>query len=163
MEVIIRKIDEHGLSESAEVLRRSFRTESEAYGLTEQSCPTDAAFISTDRLLWELGNGVYMYGAFLPSGEGEMQVGFVALDVREKWVNLEKLGVLPEFRRMGIGTALLDRAKHEAAAYAGILRVGVIDENAEIKKWYSKRGFEYAESRAFEHLPFTVYYMETAI
>ncbi len=57
----IRKVRIDELDVCAEVIRRSFGTVAEEFGLTALSCPTNGAFIKTERLVsdWNRGNAIY--------------------------------------------------------------------------------------------------------
>jgi ribosomal protein S18 acetylase RimI-like enzyme len=62
---------------------------------------------------------------------------------------------------MGIGRALLDFAKEKVAEWEGNrISIGIIEENSVLKNWYLSYGFEPTATRKFEHLPFTVGFME---
>ncbi len=149
MEFTIIPVFEAQLSECCDVLTKSFSDDSEN--------PNASSAFSTDRLLWELTNGVYMFGAYLPD---KTQIGFMALDVREHYVTLEKLCVLPNFRRNGIGSALVAHAKTESLKYSDTLRIGVTSDSTDLITWYEKFGFVTTENKHYEHLPFDVFYME---
>lgn len=38
--------------------------------------------------------------------------------------------------------------------------IGIIEENAVLKEWYKQLGFKHIGIKKFEHLPFTVGFME---
>jgi len=40
------------------------------------------------------------------------------------------------------------------------MTIGIIEENEKLKKWYSDLGFVHIGTKKFEHLPFTVGFME---
>jgi hypothetical protein len=50
----IRKVRYEELDSCADVIRRSFGTVVEEFGLTAENCPTNAAFLKTERLVSEL-------------------------------------------------------------------------------------------------------------
>lgn len=79
-------------------------------------------------------------------------------------MKLEKLAVLPQRRHRGYGRALLDHARHTAAKWDGIrLTADIIEENAQLKSWYLQNGFFYTGGRSFDHLPFSVGYVEAPV
>ena len=43
------------------------------------------------------------------------------------------------------------------------ISIGTIDEQTILKNWYKKLGFKEISTRKFEHLPFTVCYMEIEV
>ena len=59
---VIKKINPDMLSECASVIRAGFCTVAADYNLTEQNCPTNGAFMTTERLLNDHRNGNKMYG-----------------------------------------------------------------------------------------------------
>jgi ribosomal protein S18 acetylase RimI-like enzyme len=73
---------------------------------------------------------------------------------------LEKLGVLPQFRRRGFGKALVQHALAEAEAIGAYrVEVGIISAQAELRKWYRSLGFTETGTARFAHLPFEVMFM----
>ena len=77
---------------------------------------------------------------------------------------LNNLAVLPEFRHSGIGKALIDYAVARVKNYDGNkISIGIIEENTKLKEWYLKLGFKHISTRKFEHLPFTVGFMELEV
>ena len=155
---IIRPIVDDELPMCADVLRRAFRTVAEEFGLTEENCPTNAAFITAERLERERRRGQRQFGVYVDN----RQTGFFALWSQDGGVwELEKVGVVPEFRHSGIGKAIVKRAAQEAATAGGkTLHIGIIEESSVIKNWYTRQGFVHLGTKVFDHLPFTVGYME---
>ncbi len=43
------------------------------------------------------------------------------------------------------------------------MSVGLVDENAVLKRWYAALGFRETGKKRFAHLPFTVCFMEKAL
>ena len=70
---------------------------------------------------------------------------------------LERLAVLPEYRKSGFGKALVDHIVDLARA-TGIhhIGIGIISEQRDLKQWYIKMGFVEQEIKTFSHLPFKV-------
>jgi N-acetylglutamate synthase-like GNAT family acetyltransferase len=92
----------------------------------------------------------------------DRQVGFVAMEKADDAVYyLEKLAVLPEYRHNGYGRELVQFVL-ETAATGGAkkLSIGIIYEQAVLKDWYKDIGFRETSTKKFEHLPFTVGFME---
>ena len=107
-EVIMRNVCFDELDKLAEVIRRSFATVATDFGLTEQNCPTNGAFIKTERLVTDWNRGDLMTGIFI---DGE-PIGFMQLSPKDASVfELGKLAVLPQCRHMGYGARLLDIAR----------------------------------------------------
>ncbi len=71
---------------------------------------------------------------------------------------------MPEYRHKGLGTRLLDYAREQVGEMGGKrISIGIIEENAVLKNWYLAYGFKPTGTRKFEHLPFTVGFMELEI
>lgn len=155
---MIKRIVEEELEGCLPVIRESFATVAEAFGLTPENAPTNGAFLPMERLKWEFDRGDRMYGYVL---DGKL-VGFVQLAEKAEGVlELEKLAVLPAHRHRGCGSALVAFAREEAQMLgAQKLVIGIIEENTRLKTWYGEKGFVHTGTRVFPHLPFTVGFME---
>lgn len=157
----IRKVRYEELDSCADVIRRSFGTVVEEFGLTAENCPTNAAFLKTERLVSEFTQGVHLYGLYCAG----TLIGFMGLkDKDEGAFELEKLAVLPAYRHNGGGGKLLAYACGEALNMGGNrIKIGIIEENTRLKTWYQKHGFVHTGTACFAHLPFTVGFMEKKI
>lgn len=153
----VREIGISELAISADLIRKSFLTVANEFGLTKENSPINGAFLEYDRLLSEYNRGIKMFGLF---EDGE-QVGFVALEEKDGGIfYLEKLAVLPEYRHKGYGRMLIDYSKAFVAEHGGKeISIGIIYENKRLLSWYESYGFEVTETKQFEHLPFTVCFM----
>ena len=155
----IRKItEETGMKESVRVIRSSFQTVVDEFKLTEENSPTNPAFITYEKIGELFKKGVNLFGLF----EENRQVGFLALEkADEKAYYLEKLAIIPEFRHKGFGKSLLDFAFDFVKKQNGEkISIGIINENKILKNWYLNYGFVETGLKRFEHLPFTVCFME---
>jgi len=94
-----------------------------------------------------------MYGFYL----GNAIVGYVSLEDKGNAVfELRNLSVLPEHRHKGYGKELLSYCKIKVKELNGnCISIGIIEENAVLKEWYTVNGFEHIGTKLFEHLPFT--------
>lgn len=141
-----------------EIIRKSFITVAEEFCLTENNCPSHTAFITMDKLKKQFDDGRPMflfYQDAVPTGY------FSLLKCRDEEWELNNLAVLPEYRHLGIGKALIDYAVSMVKSYGGNkISIGIIEENAKLKDWYLKLGFTHISTRKFKHLPFTVGLME---
>ena len=76
---------------------------------------------------------------------GDKMVGFVGGAVKkhkgEGWITT--LGVLPDFRRLGIATVLLDEC--ESALGMPVIKLSVRRSNVSAQKLYFKRGYSHTE------------------
>lgn len=149
------------LERCAEVIRESFMTVAKDFGLTAENCPTNGAFIKTERLIADMDRGNRMFGLF----EGGEMAGFMQLeDKGDGNVILEKLAVLPPRRHQGYGKMLLDYAAETARVMGGKkILAAIIEENAVLKQWYLSNGFVHTGTKVFTHLPFTVGFLEAEI
>ena len=157
----IRKVESHELDSCAEVIRKSFAAVAEEFNLSEENCPTNGAFVKTDRLMSDMSDGKHMYGLFNKNS----LIGFFELeDIGAGRFALEKLAVLPAFRHKGYGTFMLDYAKIKVAEIGGTaITIGIIEQNTILKDWYSKYGFVHTGTKKFHHLPFLVGFMEMSV
>lgn len=156
---MIREItDDSGLKESLEIIRNSFATVASGFGLNEENCPSNPAFISLAKLRELRGKGVRMFGLVCD----DRQVGFVAIEKSGDAVYyMEKLAVLPEYRHRGFGKQLMDFVFAYVRRESGKkVSIGIINENTVLKNWYRDYGFVETGTRRFEHLPFLICFME---
>jgi ribosomal protein S18 acetylase RimI-like enzyme len=158
MDYDIREIEEKELEECASVIRAGFITVAEEFGITRENTPTNGAFLQKDRLLEERAKGHRMYAAV----QRTKVIGYMQLEKSTPELYfLQKLVVLPEYRHLGIGRELLDYARNKVAEWEGTkISIGIIEENTVLKNWYLAYGFVTTATRKFEHLPFTVGFME---
>lgn len=143
----------------AEIIRRSFLTVADDFGLTPDNCPANPAFISFERLKSLRNERTTQYMLL----SGESPAGFVAIerskDNKEVFY-IEKLAVLPGFRHQDLGKKLMSFAEEQIILTGGKkISLGVIDENLVLKKWYRKMGYIETTSKTFAHLPFRVRFM----
>jgi ribosomal protein S18 acetylase RimI-like enzyme len=157
----IELMREENLAECAEVIRRGFLTVAKDFGLTKENSPTNGAFIQKERLAEERGKGHIMYGMT----DQSKIIGYMQLERNtQELYYLQKLVILPEYRHKGLGTRLLDYAREQVGEMGGKrISIGIIEENAVLKNWYLAYGFKPTGTRKFEHLPFTVGFMELEI
>lgn len=157
----IRVALEQELARCAAVLREAFGTVARGFSLTQQNCPTNAAFITDERLTEEyrMGREQFVLCA------GEEIIGFAELTIKDgQTVELGRLAVLPEHRHEGGGALLLDYAKNRARALgAQQITIGIIEENTRLRRWYEAHGFVHTGTKHFDHLPFTVGFMHTVL
>ena len=158
MNYVIREIEEHELEECTSVIREGFLTVANEFGITRENAPTNGAFMQTERLAEDRAKGNLMYKV---TKESKI-IGFMQLEKSTPGLYyLQKLVVLPDYRHMGIGKALLDFATEKVVQWEGNkISIGIVEENTVLKNWYLSYGFEPTGVRKFEHLPFTVGFME---
>ncbi len=142
------------------VLREAFGTVAAEFGWTEQTVPSNAAFTSLAQLEGMRRKGIRMFGLEL----GGAPAGFMAVeDGGEGKFYVERVAVVPRLRHAGLGRRLMDHALAVIRAAGGrTASIGVVAENAVLKRWYEAQGFRETGTRRFAHLPFTVCFMERA-
>ncbi|SDN94060.1 GNAT family N-acetyltransferase [Acetanaerobacterium elongatum] len=154
----IKAVQDAELDTCANVIRQSFLTVAKDFGLTPENCPSNGAFMKNERLLAEKEKGNLMYALYAD----DIIVGFAAIGkLPDGTFTIEKLAVLPEYRHNGYGRVLIDYAKEQIKRLGGTkISIGIIEENIVLKNWYMTNGFKSTGTKVFEHLPFTVGFME---
>jgi ribosomal protein S18 acetylase RimI-like enzyme len=145
----------------AGVIRAAFRDVAERFGLTPENCPRHPSNCTVG---WVERSAEAGARHFLAEEDGQ-PCGSVAVKPAGRGVYyMERLAVLPAFRRKGIGRALVRRALEEARRLgAHAVRIGIIAEHTEVRAWYERQGFVLTGTRTFRHLPFTVAFMEQRV
>jgi ribosomal protein S18 acetylase RimI-like enzyme len=159
---IIKEIkNETDLVKSHKLIKESFKTVADDFGLTMENCPANPAFTKYSQLLEMKEEGIKMFGLFL----GKQQVGFIAIEYADKGAYyIERLSILPEFRHKGYGTALMDFTFNYVKKAGGErVSVALMDNNILLKNWYIAYGFRETGKKEFDHLPFKVCFMEKEI
>ena len=143
------------------IISESNKDVAEAFGLNINNNPKHPSFYNKDWVLSDLDRGeeyfVYQHGA--------TAVGCVAVEIpRPGIAYLNRLSVLPEYRRNGVGEALV-RFIFRYAKIKNIEKVsiGIIAEHIKLRNWYLKLGFIEGERKHFPHLPFEVLYMSYGV
>ena len=151
-------IDPAEFANSARVIRNSFRTVAEEFGLTRENCPSHPTFLTVRRLKEMKSRGVTFFGLFL----GGRQIGFVAIEKADvDLYYIERLSVLPAHRHGGYGAQLIGFAiDYIREPHGKKIYLGMIDEHTVLKNWYKKLGFREVTTKKFPQLPFTVCFME---
>ena len=74
---------------------------------------------------------------------------------------MNNVSILPECRHLSYGKALLDFCKEKVKELGGSkITIVIVEDNIVLKDWYTANGFIHTGTKQFEHLPFTVGYME---
>lgn len=158
--VMIRKVNEEDIAECVNVIRESFLTVANDYGFTVENASRFTAFATTkERLNWHL-NGEHrpMYAY---DGNGII-VGYYSLALLENnECELNNLCVLPAHRHKGIGRELLTNSFERAKElHCTKMQIGIVEENAVLKRWYETFGFIHKGTEKYDFFPFTCGYME---
>jgi diamine N-acetyltransferase len=157
----IRSATKKEVSLLATLISNSFRDVAERFGLTPDNCPTHPSNCTTAWIEKALEEGITYY---ILEMDGK-PCGCAALEqISQKICYLERLAVLPQFRRQGFGKALVNHVCREAKKLgARHVEIGTIAEHTELNEWYKKLGFQLKNTAEFEHLPFRVTFMSKKV
>lgn len=151
------------LSEVVQVLNLSHGTVAKKFGFTKESNPSNNAFITDTELRKQLVSGINLYVI----NTDNRIVGCIAIEESKSKAGtyyIEKVSVLPEYRKNGFGIKLMDFACSEIKNRGGTeIGIALIDEYTELKNWYLKQKFKITGTKKFEHLPFCVCFMSKGI
>lgn len=154
----IRPLTAERLPDYADVIRKSFATVALDFGLTKENCPGHTSFTTDERLETKLKDGYYPFGLCI----SDKIIGFASLtDMSDRTYDMNDVSVLPEYRHYGYGKKLLDFCKTKVKKLGGSkITIGIVEENTVLKDWYAANGFVHTGTKKFDHLPFTVGFME---
>jgi len=152
-------ITQEEYSLSSKILRESYAAVALDYGLTASNCPSNGAFINDDELQHKKNDRLEYFLAMLD----RHPIGFIAIEQAfntPEIFYIEKVAILPEYRRKGCGKQLMDFATDRIRNSGGReISLGIIAANTSLKNWYLKQGFVDAGEKNFPHLPFTVCFL----
>lgn len=158
MKVFISEVKASDLLRCLDVIRQSFKTVADDFGLTYENCPGHTSFITPDVLDAQMNRGWHMYALYAE----EDIIGYMSVSKEsDDSCELHNLAVLPEYRHNGFGKLLLDHAKETVKSLGGnTIKISIIEENTVLKNWYIANGFVHTGTKKFDHLPFTSGYLE---
>lgn len=156
----VREMAQEEIPECVQVIRESFATVAEQFGFTAENAPRFTAFATDERRL--------QYQYFIEKrpmyvfSHGGKIVGYYSLGISEDGsAELSNLAVLPEFRHNGIGAKLLnDCFMRTRILGCAKLKIGIVEENRVLRKWYEQHGFVHTGTQKFDFFPFACGYME---
>lgn len=159
--MIIRDAKPSDISQITNVIRRSYATVAERYGLTPSNCPKHPSNCSSSWIDSDIARGVKYY---VIESDNEI-IGCMALEkASEQTCYLERLAVIPEKRNNGVGSFLVnDFIKKASGIGVNTVGIGIISKQDDLRKWYQKIGFIETGQKSFEHLPFDVAFLEYRI
>lgn len=159
-DMIIRVTSKEQLNVCLDIIHRSFQTVADELNLTKENCPSHTAFMPIEKLILQFENDVPM---FLYKCDNCF-VGYFSLYISEDYAELNNLAVLPEYRHFGIGRELVEYAiTYSKNIGVNRIKIGIIEENNVLRKWYEQLGFVHTGTKKFPHLPFMVGFMETEV
>lgn len=142
----------------AKIIRSAYRTVADRFDLTPENCPKHPSNCTEDWVRADFQRGV----AYFLLEDQNGAVGCAALEQAGPEVcYLERLAVVPEGRHRGCGRRLVDFIFDRARELGGQrIGIGIIAEQDDLRRWYGRMGFEEKGTKRFDHLPFTVLFME---
>ena len=154
----IRRAGSEDIVLLSEIIRNSYRTVAERFGLTPDNCPKHPSNCSDQWITADLNRGVRY---FLLEVGGKAIACAAMETANESTCYLERLAVVPGYRGRGVGTTL---ARHilGLAMESGlsIVSIGIIAEQHDLASWYRNLGFKTTGTKQFDHLPFEVMFMQ---
>ena len=76
-------------------------------------------------------------------------------------MGINDLAILPEYQNRGFGSELIQFSKETACQHKCIkIRLGMIDDNIKLKKWYEKHGFRTVQLVKYDKVTYMVGKME---
>ncbi len=157
---MIREVKREDIPACADLIRISFMTVADEYGITKENAPGFTAFaVSDDRLYRHMD---IEHRPMFVAEEGGVICGYCSLLIRENGeCELSNLAVLPQYRHRGIGRRLLE---HSCAAAKNLgcrtMNIGIVEENTVLRKWYEQNGAVHIGTRKFDFFPFTCGYLK---
>ncbi|WP_075184544.1 GNAT family N-acetyltransferase [Teredinibacter haidensis] len=145
----------------ADIVSGSNKDVADKFGITIGNNPKHPSFYNRDWVVSDFKRGEKY---FLRKYEGAY-VGCVAFEQPSKGVGyLNRLSVLPKYRRKGFGTSLVN-AVFDYGASKGVceISIGIIAHHVNLKNWYKDLGFVENGEKQFTHLPFDVLFMKYVV
>ena len=141
----------------AEMVSMSNKDVAARFGINKQNNPKHPSFYNEAWVLsdFESGEAYFLYK------ESGNNAGCVVFEQPSPDVGyLNRLAVLPAFRKRGIGKELVQHVlRHAQAKGISEISIGIIAKHTDLKNWYKKLGFVENGLKEFSHLPFDVLYM----
>ncbi len=159
MEII--KADKDAACLIAKLVRESNKDVAIRFGLDIQNNPKHPSFYTKEWAKSDFERGEEYFVA-LQNGE---PMGCVAYESPNDSLSyLNRLSVLPKYRRKGIGEELVKKViEYSNQNRKESISIGIIEKFTELKNWYVKLGFVEGETKSFQHLPFDVMYLSYKI
>ncbi len=158
---MIKRIDSmEQLPVCLEIIHKSFKTVADKFNFTKENCPRHTSFMPIEKLEEQYKNGFKM---FLYSFNDD-NIGFFSVKSYDNNLELNTLGVLPEYRENGIGRSIIDFSKKYAREHnCRKIKISIVEENTILRKWYESLGFIHTGIKIITDLPFTVGFMELTL
>jgi len=157
----IKEADQELSSTLADLIRKSFKDVAVKFSLNKENCPTHPSNCTVDWIRDDFRKGKRYFILF----KDRSPCGCIGLEKgKDEVCYLERLSVLPEYRKNGLGKRLVDYFE-ETARKENYQRIemGVIKDHDELVDWYKRIAFKENGCKKFDHLPFDVLFMYKAI
>ena len=145
----------------ASIISESNKDVAVTFNLNQDNNPKHPSFCSSDWIEadFERGEEYFLYE------DRAYSVACVAFENPRLGVGyLNRLSVLSEHRRQGIGEALVQHViQYAKTKKITRVSIGIIAEHHKLKNWYLKLGFVEGNIKTFPHLPFDVQYLHYII
>ena len=157
---MIRQMTREEIPACVDIIRRSFKTVADEYGITQENAPRFTAFATDeDRLYYQADNEhrlMYVY-----EQDGRLCGYYSLLFQENNECELNNLSVLPEYRHKGIGKKLLEHACSVSKENGCIsINLGIVEENKRLRQWYEQNGAVHLGTKKFDFFPFTCGFMK---
>ena len=157
---MIREVKREDIPTCVNLIRGSFMSVADEYGITKENAPRFTAFaISDDRLYWHMDQE---HSPMFVAEENGVICGYYSLLIQENGeCELNNLAVLPQYRHLGIGKQLLEHS-FTVAKNTGCctMNIGIVEENTVLRKWYEENGAIHIGTKKFDFFPFTCGYLK---
>jgi N-acetylglutamate synthase-like GNAT family acetyltransferase len=155
---IIKAAESKDIDLLASIISRAYKDVAQQFSMTKENCPKHPSHCTSYWVQKDIERGV---DYFLLISDGQA-VGCAAIEYAEvDKAYLERLAVLPESRHKGYGRRLVNHVIHLShPPEISKIGIGIIFEQKRLLAWYQTIGFELTGTKTFEHLPFTVGFME---
>ena len=156
---MIKKITRSELSKCLSIFHSGYETVAVEFGLTEENSPDRGrASLPMEKLIKEFENGTSMFGYYID----DKIIGYLGMKMYEEGIcGLDDIIIIPDYRNNGYGKELLDYCKLKAKEFGATkIRLGMIDDNKRLRKWYEDNGFVNIGYKNYEGAPYTVGRME---
>ena len=157
---MIREVKREDIPTCVKLIRRSFMTVADEYGITKENAPRFTAFaISDDRLYQQLDKE---HRPMFVAEEDGVLYGYYSLLMQENGeCELNNLAVLPQYRHRGIGKQLLEHSYTVAKSMGcRTMIIGIVEENTVLRRWYEQNGAIHTGTKKFDSFPFTCGYLK---
>ncbi len=140
----------------AGVIQTAFRDVAEKFALTPQNAPSHPSNCTGDWIRSDLNTG-FQY--LVAEDDGDIVGCFAYKKITTLVAEAQRLAVTHRGKKIA---DLLNRAVIDRAVEDGIetTRISIVAQHEALRRWYLRMGFIERESRAFDHLPFEVQYLE---